>query len=698
MRFSTRKDSAMRWLLDFFLVPVSVAAAVICAAMAGAGSVEAATLIVTTAANSGAGSLRNAIAAASDGDIIEFDPALNGQTITLTSGQLSINRNITISGPGPDLLAVLRPSNFGRFRIFYIMPSHTVTIAGMTISGGYEGLGGGIHNDQATLIISNCTLLGNVSDAGVGGGGIFNTGTLTIISTSVSSNWAGYTTGNPFGNGGGIYNGGGTLEIIDSTITGNTALIVGGGIFDSGGTLTITDSTVSGNRAGSDFLTGSGIGGGIISDGTLVIRNSTLSGNTARGRESGDGGAIYNSDGGVLTITNSTLSGNFANENGGGIYNFRAGAVAEVTNSTLSDNTATNGGSIYNTEGATLQIGNTILKAVAPGGNIFNNGGMITSHGYNLSSDNGGGFLTANGDQINTDPMLGPLQDNGGPTFTHALLSGSLAINAGDPNFTPPPFSDQRGYHRVFNGRIDIGSLEVQPAPTPTPTPPATATPTATATATATTTATATPVATVTPSPTPLVSISGTLLYCSNPVPEPVPNVMLTLTGTTSGSTLTDGSGNYTFSSLVSGGNYTITPTKAARVPGSASINTVDVIAVQRHFLNLGTPLSGCRLTAADVNGDSAVNTVDAIAIQRFFLGLSTGIANTGKYQFTPVNRSYTGIVRNQTAQNYDTLVFGDVAVGFVELVDSSSQTAADDGTGAGETAATVAAITLSPR
>jgi hypothetical protein len=98
---------------------------------------------------------------------------------------------------------------------------------------------------------------------------------------------------------------------------------------------------------------------------------------------------------------------------------------------------------------------------------------MITSFGYNLSSDNGGGYLTAIGDQINTDPMLGPLQDNGGATFTHALLPGSPAINAGNPNFTPPPLYDQRGlgFDRVINGRIDIGSFEVQTGPTATPTP-----------------------------------------------------------------------------------------------------------------------------------------------------------------------------------------------------------------------------------
>ena len=129
---------------------------------------------------------------------------------------------------------------------------------------------------------------------------------------------------------------------------------------------------------------------------------------------------------------------------------------------------------------------------------------------------------------------------------------------------------------------------------------------------------------------------------------------------------MSDGSGAYTFSGLAAGGNYTVTPTKAALSPGTTGINTVDVIAIQRHFLNLGTPLSGCRLTAADVNGSNGIDTVDVIAVQRFFLNLSTGIANTGKYKFSPASRSYPGIVSDQTAQNYDVLIFGDVATGFV--------------------------------
>jgi hypothetical protein len=169
-----------------------------------------------------------------------------------------------------------------------------------------------------------------------------------------------------------------------------------------------------------------------------------------------------------------------------------------------------------------------------------------------------------------------------------------------------------------------------------------------------------------TPTPTP-INISGTISYCSNPVPGPVPNVVLSLTGSASGSTLSDGSGNYTFSSLPSGGNFTVTPSKAALLPGSANINTVDVIAVQKQFLT-GTFLSGCKLTAADVNGDALVNTQDVIAIQRFFNGQTTAIANVGKYSFTPVNRTYTGVVTGQSAQNYDTLVFGDVASPFAEL------------------------------
>jgi hypothetical protein len=146
-----------------------------------------------------------------------------------------------------------------------------------------------------------------------------------------------------------------------------------------------------------------------------------------------------------------------------------------------------------------------------------------------------------------------------------------------------------------------------------------------------------------------------------------VPDVTLTLTGSESGVTLSDSSGNYQLSSLLNGGSYIVTPTKTALTPASAGINTIDAIAVQRYFLVLGTPLSGCKLAAADVNGDTRADTIDAIAIQRFFLGYQTATANVGKYLFSPASRAYPGLNSDQPGQNYDALIFGDVASTFVE-------------------------------
>ena len=171
---------------------------------------------------------------------------------------------------------------------------------------------------------------------------------------------------------------------------------------------------------------------------------------------------------------------------------------------------------------------------------------------------------------------------------------------------------------------------------------------------------------TPTPSPTPgPINLSGTISYCSNPTPNAVANVTVTLTGSASRTTLSDPAGNYAFNSLTAGGNYTVTPAKAALAPGAPNINTMDVVAAQRHFLGI-TPLSGCTLTAADVNGDVTVDTTDVIAIQRFFLGQS-GTANAGKYKFNPANYSYTGLSSSQSNQNYDTMILGDTISPFAD-------------------------------
>jgi hypothetical protein len=441
----------------------------LCLAVIGIQSVQAATLTVTTTADGGAGSLRQAIADAVDGDTIQFSPTLNGQTIGLTSAELAINKNITITGPGAGQLAVQRSQNTGtpQFRIFHILPGHVVLISGLNISNGYlpgTDRGGGVRNDQSALTLNNCYVfscrVGSYGTGGTGGGVYNDNGTLEINDSSIGGNFADAFCG-------GIYNtAGGTLKIRDSVVSGNGVTVqfsnppqfVGsvGGIFNAG-TAEVTNCTISQNTGGQQ-------GGGISNQGSLTLANSTINSHNVLS----SGGGIANS--GLLTVSNSTITSNGANfkgfGRGGGIYT--TGATVTIRNTTFNGNYAPTlygeGGAIY-VAGGTLELENTILKAVPSGGaNIFRNAGTVVSHGYNLSSDDGGGFLTAPGDQINTDPKLGPLQNNGGPTLTHSLSVGSPAIDAGNPNFTPPPLYDQRGlgHDRVVNGRIDVGSFEVR--------------------------------------------------------------------------------------------------------------------------------------------------------------------------------------------------------------------------------------------
>jgi hypothetical protein len=326
----------------------------------------------------------------------------------------------------------------------------------------------GISNAGNSFVGTASLTVVNSDVSDNGGGGIFNNAiggntTATIVSTTVSGNSAGGVTDGITG-----------ATIVSTTVSGNSADRVFG-FGQSNAQATIIDSTISGNSTH----------GGIHFVGTqLTVANSTISGNSSVD----NGGGIF-ADGFAVnfpfnvSIGNSTISGNSAGTNGGGIYDVRS--LLHVANSTISGNSAGSGGGIYNDGGAdggiNGEISNTILNAGASGENIVNNNGLFNSLGYNLSSDDGGGYLNGPGDQINTDPLLGPLQDNSGPTFTHALLPGSPAINQGDPNFTPPPSYDQRGpnFYRVRDLNIDIGSFEVQagfgprqrPTPRPRPTP-----------------------------------------------------------------------------------------------------------------------------------------------------------------------------------------------------------------------------------
>jgi hypothetical protein len=229
------------------------------------------TLTVLNNRDSGAGSLRAAIAASHTGDKIVFDPSLNGQTITLTSGELPIKRNLIIAGPGAGSLTV--SGNFVS-RVFAVEHTARVTLSGLTISNGAAGSGGGGIRNGGTLTVTGCILSSNSAPSG---GGIFNFGTLTVSGSTLSGNSASER-------GGGIYNTSTAATVTGSTLSGNSA-VAGGAIFNGIGTLTIDASTLSGNVAAAK-------GGGIVSGGTVTVKNfSSIAGNTA---PLGFGADVYN--------------------------------------------------------------------------------------------------------------------------------------------------------------------------------------------------------------------------------------------------------------------------------------------------------------------------------------------------------------------------------------------------------------------
>jgi hypothetical protein len=281
------------------------------------------TLMVTNTSDtgvSGDGSLRGELAAAASGDTIAFAGSLKGKTITLSHGELALSQSLTIAGPVANPVTI---SGNQASRVFDITSSSAiVTLSGLTITQGHAGEGGGIYN-TGTLTVSQCTLSDNSASVLFGvGGGIYNRGTLTVSQCSLSGNRA-VDVG---GVGGGIYNARGTVTVSQSSLSGNSASEHGGGILNAFGTLTVSQSSLSDNSA---FQ-----GGGIDNTGTVTVSQSSLSGNSASG---GYGGGILNVFG-TVTVSQSSLSDNAAFE-GGGIYN-EIGATLNVLNhSSITGNT-----------------------------------------------------------------------------------------------------------------------------------------------------------------------------------------------------------------------------------------------------------------------------------------------------------------------------------------------------------------------
>jgi len=385
---------------------------------------------VTTVHDSGPGSLRQAIASAAPGDVINFALKLPA-TIVLTNS-LVIDQDLTVLGPGPDRLTVMRSAALftPRFRVFDV-ESGVVTIAGITIRNGIafdassfiDNIGGGIYS-QGTLTVSNCVITGNSAPSSSSGGT------------------------NSLGFGAGIFSDRSQLTVINSTISGNQASAAGGGICTFESTPFYAQGcTVRGNFAGMQ-------GGGLNFQGHAgTLQNCTIAGNATAADGVGSGIVNYAAEAEappMLTLTACTVAGNRGTTNG--VFGIAG----------LNDDL-----------GLTTRLLSTLVGANV-GPNFFFTGTLtFQSLGHNLDSDGTSGLVNgANGDLVGTvatpiNAKLGRLENNGGPTLTRALLPGSPALGTAacsDADGAPLTV-DQRGLPRPQVTGCDIGAFENQ-APT----------------------------------------------------------------------------------------------------------------------------------------------------------------------------------------------------------------------------------------
>ncbi len=368
------------------------------------------------------------------GNYVLAIPPGTGEDAAAT-GDLNVLDDLTLVGAGPAITTI---DAAGLDRVLDVRSS--ASIRDLTITGGVapgaswgDGTGGGIQAIFASLSLRNITVSGN--SAGWGGGLFLFLGSLQARSVVVS--------GNNADDGGGIY----AVPLPDSEST-------------------IESSAIHGNQALYQ-------GGGVYVEGRMMLVDTSVFDNVADGQ----GGGVYNS-GGTLRLLNASVSRNLGagvatSWHCGGCIGLGqcpcGGGDASIQNSTVSENF---GGGIANEGGHVTLDGSVIADQVSGADCANGSSGFIASGGHNLDSD-GSCDLTDPTDLPNTDPMLGPLQDNGGPTFIHALLPGSPAIDAipvadcsydddGDPGTPDVPLTeDQRGVVRPQGDGCDMGAYEV---------------------------------------------------------------------------------------------------------------------------------------------------------------------------------------------------------------------------------------------
>jgi len=420
---------------------VAVSAVGAAASLGPVATAQAATRAVTSSADSGRGTLRQALLDARTGDTVTI-PAM---TITLTSGQLVIP---TVIGPAATALMIqgagarstIITAN-GHSRV--LLADGGTTLSGVTITGGVQG---------TDNLCSN------------GGAGICARSDLALTNSSVRENHATFQTTGSVDGGAGIYSDGGSLILRGDTISGNqvtfnvsTSFSGGGGIYSNRGNTAITNSTIADNS-----VTGKGSGGAPPPPPPpplclppscigLLFRHSRIADHAATATASNDGGGGLYSNGGSVTAASATIANN--------TQDFPEDVVSASGNG---------GADIHSNGGAaSSSFIDTIVAGAGGSGNCSSPGGLSvgTSRGHNVETDTTC-FARASTDLVG-DPLLGALQDNGGPTDTMALAARSPAIDFGDNSACPS--TDQRGQSRPVNGGTgrgaicDVGAFEYVP-------------------------------------------------------------------------------------------------------------------------------------------------------------------------------------------------------------------------------------------
>jgi len=416
--------------------------------------VKAETITVTDTGNLGAGTLRQAVKDAADGDIINFDPSLNGQIITLSTSEINIDKSISIEGPGADLLAI---SGNDQRRIFNVNDAsselRSVNISGLTIINGAQFKGGAILNSE-NLVIDSCYIIFNSSTKF--GGGVANEAILTIRNSDINNNSV-YSDGPGVGFdvfGGGIFNDfNSVLKIDKTTVSKNSAVTEGDNAFAHGGGIynaedssaEITNSTISKNSARTQGIESNAVGGGIKNfSSSLIMINSTVADN-----EISSVSGIP--QGGGLNITTSSTDIIFS---------------TIAFNSSLNGNFPTTGSGLFSFDSANF-IKNTIVASNPDSFQPKNCDGPSNDNTFsgNISDDASCGFTSV------INPQLLPLNDYGGKTKTVALYETSPAIDViasgqcNDEVFITRTNlriidTDQRGIQRPQGPLCDTGSYE----------------------------------------------------------------------------------------------------------------------------------------------------------------------------------------------------------------------------------------------